>query len=104
MWSNQSAKPDTIKTKIGQIMKNTKSKFNALAAAAENIAMTCTPAVAAVKPMRGELAQETYTPEQVLNNLKIIREDLRDFPMSLDGGPGYARYIADSIIERGITF
>jgi hypothetical protein len=67
-----------------------------------DIPVTCTPAVAAVKPMRGELAQEPYTPEQVLNNLKIIREDLRDFPMSLDGGPGYARYIADSIIERGI--
>ena len=28
----------------------------------------------------------------------------RDFPMSLETGPGYARYIADSIIERGITF
>ena len=53
---------------------------------------------------RGELSQEPYTPEQVLNNLKNIREELRDFPMSLETGPGYARYIADSIIERGITF
>jgi hypothetical protein len=35
--------------------------------------LTCTPAVAAVEPVRGELAQDPYTPEQVLNNLKNIR-------------------------------
>jgi len=44
-----------------------------------------------------------YTPQQVIHNLQNMIEQLRDYPPNLEGGPGWCRNQAESIVERGIV-
>jgi hypothetical protein len=44
-----------------------------------------------------------YTPQQVIHNLQNMIEQLRDYPPNLEGGPGWCRKQAESIVERGIV-
>lgn len=43
-----------------------------------------------------------YTPQQVIHNLQNMIEQLRDYPPNLEGGPGWCRKQAESIVARGI--
>lgn len=43
-----------------------------------------------------------YTPQQVIHNLQNMIEQLRDYPSNMEGGPGWRRKQAESIVERGI--
>jgi hypothetical protein len=44
-----------------------------------------------------------YTPQQVIHNLQNMIEQLRAHPANLEGGPGWCRHQAKSILARGIV-